>query len=168
MADTGPPEGTKRDRRNGGKSEPIPQQDPQAIRDTWWPPVSDMESARKAARYGFWAAVVNIAVPVAVSAVLAISESSIRVIEVRLLIEAAAFVPVAIGLYLFFRVAAVASLLLFAAFRAVGWLVLDVDSDTTAILISAVYVYFFIHGIRGVFALHALPGSKTDGAVSRR
>lgn len=167
MAKTGPPDGAKRARRKGGKSEPPPQQDPQAIRDTWWPPVSDVESARKTARYGFWAAVVNIVVPAAGSVILAISESSIRGIEARLLIEAAAFVPVAIGLYVYSRVAAVASLLLFAAFRAVAWFRLGVEADTTAILISAVYVYFFIHGIRGAFALHALLGSKSGGVSPR-
>lgn len=168
MAASGPPDGTNGPDLEGGRSDPVPRQDPQAIRDTWWPPVSDMASARKTARYGFWAAVVNIAVSVAVSAVLAMSRSSIQAVEMQQLIEAAVFMPVAVGLYFYSRAAAVAALLVFAAFRAAGWLVLGVEVDTTAIVISVVYVYFFIHGIRGAFALHAHSGTKPDGGLSRR
>lgn len=129
-----------------------------SIRETWWPPVDDAESARKTARYGFWAAVINILLTGFLIVVLLVGGTKNPLgAQPNLLWWAAGdlaiFAAVAAGLFVYSRIAAAAGLLLFVASKVFGWILLSQTPQVGALLIAALFVIFYIHGVRGTFAL---------------
>ena len=129
-----------------------------SIRETWWPPIVDAESARKTARYGFWAATINVLLTTFLLVMLLIGgEKSAIGGQPNLiwwaLADLVVFVAVAAGLYAYSRLAAVAGLLLFVASKVYGWVLISQKPQIGALLIAALFVIFYIHGVRGTFAL---------------
>jgi hypothetical protein len=128
-----------------------------SIRETWWPPIVDEESARKTARYGFWAAVINVLLTGFLIAVLLVGGAKSPLGTQPGLLwwavaDFAVFAAVAAGLYVYSRIAALAGLLLFVASKAYGWLLVSQTPEVGALLIAALFVIFYIHGVRGTFA----------------
>lgn len=131
------------------------------IRQTWWPRVDTIEAAERVARYGFWAAAIN-AVLAALLLYLLLSGSASAPVEANPVLvwwaaaDIAISVCVAAGLWFYSPLAAVAGLALFVVSKAFGWLVAATQPDMTAILIAALFVYFYVLGVRGAVARRRL------------
>lgn len=129
-----------------------------SIRETWWPPVSTPEAALRVARYGFWAAVINVILAAALVVVL-LSGGAVRGLAVSdsllywAIAEAVVFVVLAWGLYRCSVAAAIAALIIFSASKVLGWAVVVKEPSITALLIAALFLLFYIHGVRGCLAL---------------
>lgn len=151
-------ETTAEDVRSAATRAAIGVQHKRSIRETWWPPVGTEEDARKTARYGFWAAVINVLLTGFLAALLLMGgRDNPLAADPNLLWwalgDAVVFVAVATGLFFYSRVAAVAGLLLFAGSKAFGWILLSQAPQVGALLIAALFLIFYIHGVRGCFAL---------------
>lgn len=130
-----------------------------SIREGWWPAVDDEESARKTARYGFWAAAINVVLTGFLIAMLLTGNAKTSLAGEPYLIwwaigDMVVFIGVAVGLYRYSRVAAVAGLFLFIGSKAVGWIMVSQSPQVGALLIAALFLIFYIHGVRGTFAWH--------------
>jgi hypothetical protein len=150
-----------------------PQEDPPppsraTIRETWWPRVDTVEAASRVARYGFWAAVLNAALTGLLLYLLLTGTSGMPFPATPTLIwwaaaDIAISAVVAAGLWIYSPVAAVAGLVLFVASKLFGWLVASAQPNLTAILIAALFAYFYVLGARGTVArarlLRGAPGA---------
>ncbi len=146
------------DVRSAAAKAAIGVQHKRSIRETWWPPIESEEDARKTARYGFWAAVINVLMTGFLAAILLMGGRNNPLgAEPNLLWwalgDAVVFVAVAAGLYVYSRLAAVAGLLLFVGSKVFGWILLSQAPQVGALLIAALFLIFYIHGVRGCFAL---------------
>lgn len=151
-------DGGAEDIRSASASAAMRAQHKRSIRETWWPPITDAESARKTARYGFWAAAINVILSAFLIVMLLVgSEKGTLGGQPNLiwwaLADLVVFVAVAAGLYVYSRIAALAGLLLFVGSKIFGWVLISQTPQVGALLIAALFVIFYIHGVRGTFAL---------------
>jgi hypothetical protein len=143
-----------------------PQTDPPppsraTIHQTWWPRADTVEAASRVARYGFWAATINAALSALLLYMLLDVGAAVPVPATQVMIgwaaaDLAISVAVAIGMWFYRPGAAVAGLLLFVASKSFGWLVAAPQPNLTAILIAALFAYFYVLGVRGAFARRRL------------
>lgn len=132
-----------------------------SIRETWWPSVDTAESAAKVARYGFWAVVINV-ILAALLVVVLLSGGGVRDIgDSKALLpwaigEFLLFLPLAWGLYRYALLAAWLALAAFVASKLLGWALLVQTPSPTALLIAALFLMFYVHGVRGCQALARL------------
>lgn len=139
-----------------------------SIRQTWWPAVDTVEAAERVARYGFWAAAINAALTALLLYLLMSGSASAPGAATPGLVwwaaaDIAISVAVAAGLWFYIPVAALAGLVLFVGSKAVGWLVLAAEPDTTAMVIAALFAYFYVLGLRGCFARRRLMAGAGGG-----
>lgn len=119
-----------------------------------WPEVSTYEQARSVARFGFWAAVLNVLLTGMLVWVMNRDEATTDPAMLYWAIaDMAVFVPIAVGLFFFSRVAAIAGFVLFAASKAFGWFYLSPEPNQPALIIAALFLLFYLHGIRGTVAM---------------
>ena len=123
-----------------------------SLRGAVWPPIPDQKTAREVSRYAFWAAIVNIILLLAVVAI-ALTTGLERVPLTWALAEIGAFVIVSVGLFYFSRVAAIAAFVCYAAAKGATFLYGPQPPDTFAIVIAVLFLVFYLHGVRGTFAL---------------
>ncbi|MGE4010881.1 MAG: hypothetical protein AB7G15_01960 [Alphaproteobacteria bacterium] len=123
-----------------------------SFRAAVWPAIPDEKTAREVSRYAFWAAVVNILLLLAVVAI-ALATGHERVPLTWALAETGVFVAIAVGLYFYSRIAAVAAFVCYAAAKGLTFLYGPTPPDTFAIVIAALFLVFYLHGVRGAFAL---------------
>jgi hypothetical protein len=109
-----------------------------------WPVIVDGESAEKAARQGFWAAIF--------AAIINFTFVSLEINGSGALVDAAFFAVIAFGLYKMSRSAAVLGIVYYFLTRAGWWSYRDWQNVWLAGLISLM----FINSIRGTFAYHKL------------
>lgn len=123
-----------------------------SLRGAVWPPIPDEKAAREVSRYAFWAAVVNILLVLAVI-VIALTTGQERVPLTWALAEIGAFVVIAAGLFYYSRIAAVAAFVCYAAAKGAGFLYGPTPPDTFGVVIAVLFLVFYLHGVRGTFAL---------------
>lgn len=130
--------------------------DKENLARSFWPIVDDLESAKKATRYGFWASILCAVVTVAtvILGYYGIQPHSMNNMSFDLfaLFDAALFAVIAWGLYKMSRTAAVAGLSLYFIERIYMWSVYSLKIPVMAIIVSLL----FVHSIRGTFAYHRL------------
>ena len=131
-----------------------------SLRGAVWPAIPDEKTAREVSRYAFWAAIVNILLVLAV-VVIALTTGQERVPLAWALAEVGVFVIVAVGLFYFSRVAAVAAFVCYAAAKGAAFLYGPMPPDTFAIVIAVLFLVFYLHGVRGTFALAKYRGKST-------
>ena len=129
----------------------------------WWPEIVDIETAQKAAKCGYWAAI-WVAIVTAVFATIAIvTQKAIGSIDGSAYLDAVMFAFFAWRIKKYSRVFAVIGLVIFLLEKIMLMSMMTAGSWIQA----AVMFLLFLHGIRGVFAYHRfLRLSKvTDGGI---
>lgn len=116
----------------------------------FWPKITDSESARGAARQGFWAAIF-VAVVTAVFAV-----SGFIGMSIGALFDATLFAIIAWGIHKMSRVASVAGLCLYIVESIWRW----IEFGPTNIVVAALLVLCFINSVRGTFEYHKIINSR--------
>ncbi len=118
-----------------------------------WPTITDLESAKGAARQGFWAAIIA-AVVTAVVVVLVQAGFQVFDVSIEALVDAALFAIVAWGIHKMSRTAAV------------GGLVLNIWSWSIqgpgGLVWAAIFTLMYINGIRGTFQYHKMMNSRLN------
>lgn len=141
--------------RDGGESNP---------RNIFWPPVDDPAQARYVARHGFWATVANALLPLAyLGAVHGLGLEVARGLDNEgvtnwALIELIVTVPVALGQFLYSRVAALIAPAAFIAGKILLLSYYQGDVQIGGLLVAAFWMVFYVQGIRGTFALYGMRG----------
>lgn len=155
------PPGDPRGDKAGDPSGNPPPPSRASIRQTWWPAVDTVEAAERVARYGFWAAAINAALTALLLGLLLGGAMNGPIAATPALVwwagaDIALSVAVAAGLWVYSPVAAAAGLLLFVASKTIAWLFLPATPNVTAILIAALFAYFYVLGVRGTVARRRL------------
>ena len=127
-----------------------------------WPPLNDMESAKKAARQGVWAAGI-VAVVTALLAVLAGRGVKVLNIDSWAFVDAALFAIIAFGIHKMSRVAAVAWVCLYVLERLYMWQTNGVKAG--GIIMPVILTLAFINSIRGTFTHHRLSSGNPPGTA---
>jgi hypothetical protein len=131
-----------------------------------WPTVSDLDSAKKTARYGYGAAIA-VSVLIIIEGFISIDSNyrivSWNMIEVGSLLLAIVMIPIAYGIYRMSRIASVSGLLIFIAHIVSNWFVGIYPRPVVLIIIF--FLYF--HSIRGCFAYQSLLQSKEKSSSNR-
>lgn len=121
-----------------------------------WPTLKDKETARRAARQGFWAALYLCTVTVALI-VYSLLYHSLKNMTFLTLVEVIVFAVLAFGIYNLSRFAAVSALLLYIADQMSLWVYRGPQFPLVQLVISLM----FINSIRGTYAVSAFDrGSK--------
>jgi hypothetical protein len=146
--------------RNAPQGDPPPPSRA-TIRETWWPRVDTVEAASRVARYGFWAAVINAGLTGLLLVLLIGDAAPFPVAQAPLMVwwavaDLAISVGVAVGMWFYRPWAAVAGLILFVVSKGFGWLIAASEPNTTALLIAALFAYFYVLGVRGTVARRRL------------
>ena len=127
--------------------------------DTFWPTVTDEDSAKRAARSGFWMAVwlaaVNTGVPL-LSVAVNILRPNVSRIFLDSLGDGIAFTVIAWGIHKLYRTAAIAALCLYLAERIDMWTTVGPKNPVVAFF----FTVCFINAVRGTFAFHRLPRQR--------
>jgi hypothetical protein len=130
----------------------------------WWPSVSDLEGAKKAAHEGAGAAVFVAAVTVLFSVLAIFGIQILPGFSPLSLVDAALFAIVAWRIYKMSRAWSVVGLLLFAAERAYAFYYRGV-TVTAGIVVGFILLLAFLNGVRGTFAylrLSTQPSRSSD------
>lgn len=126
----------------------------------FWPDVSSIESAKKAAAYGAGAAGLVALMTAAFATMALMSRSTvIGFIDAWAYLDAMIFAIIAFGIYKESRVAAVFGLIVFLAEKAHQ---IHVTEKFDGAVMAVFIVVFFISSVRGTFALHKLRSSADD------
>jgi hypothetical protein len=141
--------------RDGDESNP---------RNIFWPPVDTPEQARYVARHGFWATVANAFLPLAyLAAVHGFGLQPAQGLDSAgvtnwALAELIVTVPIAVGQFLFSRIAALIAPAAFVAGKILLLSYYQGDVQIGGLLVAAFWLVFYVQGIRGTFALHQMRG----------
>lgn len=111
-----------------------------------WPFITDTETAIKASRQGFWAAILS-----AIATALMIF---LGTFDIARLIHVILFAVLAIGIYKMYRTAAVVVLCVYLLERIIIWYTHGVPDNILRFVIFSVLILMFINAIRGTFAYH--------------
>lgn len=125
--------------------------------DWIWPTITDLESARAAARQGFWASIV-VAVITAAVAVLAYAGFPILNVNLEALFDALLFAVVAWGIHAMSRTAAVGGLGLYLAERIHMWS----NYGPKGLVLTIIFTLMFVNAIRGTFHYHKIMNSRLN------
>lgn len=121
-----------------------------------WPAIFDATSAENAAKQGFWAAL-YCCVATIILVVLASSGVQLGGFNLYALTDAFLFAVIGFGIWKKSRTAAIAGLLLYVIERIDAWMTSGPKSPVMALIITL----FFIHSVRGTFALHKFKKEQT-------
>jgi cbb3-type cytochrome oxidase subunit 3 len=126
-------------------------------RSYWfWPSMQTLQSAHKATRTAFWFALV-VAVATAIFSILAIGGVQTSILSSPWsLVDAALFGAIAIGLYRYSRVAAVAGLVLYVLNQVWKYMLSEEAFPTHWWVMSLAFTLVFLGGVRGAFSYHRL------------
>lgn len=129
---------------------------PKSTKNFWWPEITDLESAKKVAYYGVWAALINAGLTT-LFVILSFFGVNLFNTNALTLIDVAIFLIIAFGIYKLNRIAAVAGLL-FYLFEIVVT-ILTVGSSIG--ILGVVLLFLYINSIRGTFAYQKFKTEKT-------
>ena len=115
-----------------------------------WPKIADLETAKRAARLGFWVAILG-AVITTVFAVFKILDSNLWN-----LIDAAIFALIAWGIHKMSRFAAMAGL----TFYLIEKIDILLTFELQQLPLIAIFTLLYIHSVRGTFAYHKFTTSR--------
>lgn len=126
-----------------------------ARRSSFFPAITDMESARKAGKQGAWAAFFGAGVTAVIATIAAFRPQATAAfgIGVWAFLDAAVFLGLGVGIWRMSRTCAVLGL----AFYALERIVMALDRPATAgkgIVLVVILVLAYVNGIRGTFAFH--------------
>ena len=125
-------------------------------KDGFWPTIVNQETAQKASRSGFWAAVF-IAVVSGGAGALAYANINILNLSSLAMIDGLIFAVIAFGIYKNSRVASVAGLFMYIVQRIDMWSQYGPKNPAMALI----FILFFVNSIRGTFAYRKY--SKSSG-----
>ena len=129
-----------------------------------WPDVSTRSAAKKAAGQGTGAAVLVAVVTAAFATYSLVQSSSVLgFVDAWAYLDAFLFAAIAFGIHKESRIAAVAGLVLFVIEKVYQ---VHVTGTLQGGVLAVILVVLFLSGIRGVFALHALPQEAESNDVS--
>lgn len=114
--------------------------------------VGSVESAKKAAKSGMWAAFVVAAITTIFAIIAMANGKELAGIDGTALVDAAIFAAIGIGIARYSRVAAVAGLVIYVGERIYMMSV----NGPQGILLSIIITLAFINSVRGTFAYHRL------------
>ena len=127
-----------------------------------YPPIVDKLSAKKAAKYGVWAALFCSGATVLVVLINAMG-ASILGLNYLALIDAAIFGAIAFGIYKMYRAAAIIGLVLYLYERVYMFETQGNFGNTFQVVIL---VFMFINSIRGTFLYHKLETTVDEQKTS--
>src|SRR5258708_29794515 len=127
--------------------------------NSWWPDVSDLPSADKAIRYGFWAAVFVASVTAIVALLAIYFHRPILGIDGAGLVDAVLFAAIAFGIDRKSRTAAIGGLVLYLGERV--YMLASGSATSTTGIMTVMFTLYFVHGVRGTFAYRKLSSQKT-------
>ena len=124
--------------------------------NAFWPTIDSIQTAREAARQGFWASIaVAVITTIAIVAAMALGGALGPIdLGVWAFIDVGIYVAIAIGIRRMSRVAAVLGLVIYMANRVYLWAIAGVRP--AGIAMTVILVLAFITGVRGTFAYHRL------------
>jgi len=132
----------------------------------FWPSVQTLQSAHKATRQAFWIALVVVVVT-AIFSILAIGGVQTSILSSPWsLVDAALFGAIAIGLYRYSRVAAVAGLVLYVLNQVWKYMLSEDAFPTHWWVMSLAFTLVFLGGVRGAFSYHRLKRAATQEQVN--
>jgi len=122
--------------------------------NSWWPDVSDLPSAQKAIRYGFWAAVFVASVTSIIALLAIYFHKPILGIDGGGLVDAILFAAIAFGIDRKSRAAAIGGLILYLTERL--YMLATGSATSTTGIMTVILTLCFVHGVRGTFAYRKL------------
>jgi hypothetical protein len=122
----------------------------------YWPDVSDLESAKKAARNGMWCAIFVASVTTIVVLLTTFFGLSIMGVKAGALLDAALFAGIAYGLSRYSRFAAVAGFALFVLEKI--YMLATTGNFFSVGFLGIVIALGFWNSVRGTFAYYKLNG----------
>jgi hypothetical protein len=125
-----------------------------------WRDIVDTETAKKAAREGFWAAVIG-AVLNTVIALLSLAGIRLFNADIWFLIDTVIIGIIALGIYRMSRIAAVAGLANYIIAQIFLW----IDTGPSSIVVLIIFAKMFLNSIRGTFAYHKYRKEKNKEGV---
>ncbi len=125
--------------------------------DWFWPKITGLESARRAARQGVWAAMITV-VTTSVFVILAHLGVPIFDIGIEALVDAALFLIIAWGIHRMSRTAAVGGLGLYLLEQIHMWS----EHGPKGLPLVAILALMYINAIRGAFQYHKILHSRLN------
>ena len=130
---------------------------PRSKSDWLWPKITGLESAKRAARQGVWAAMITV-VTTSVVVVLAHAGFPIADLGVEALVDAALFLIVAWGIHKMSRTAAVGGLSLYLLEQIYMWS----QDGPRGLPLVGILALMYINAIRGTFQYHKILESRLN------
>ena len=123
-------------------------------RQSYWPSTNSWIGGIKASRQGFWAAssiaIISIVLPIYS---IRVSPLLDEVAALFILFQGFVYILLAFGIHKHSRVAAVVAL----AWYSIAQAMQAIETESLPGLLPLLLVFFLIHGVRGVFAVHRFP-----------
>jgi len=118
---------------------------------SFWPKITDVESAKAASRAGVAGAGIVVVVTLAFVVWGLLRGSPVANIGIAALIDAGLFLLIGFGIYRMSRVAAVAGLILYLVEL---WFTLKTGGTSANVVLPIIIILAFLGGIRGTFGYH--------------
>ena len=131
--------------------------------NAFWPSVSTIEDARRAAGYGMWAAIIVAVITAGFATWALVSRSTVAgFVDAWAYLDAVLFSLVAFGIFKEARWAAVAGLALYALEKVYQ---IQATGQFQGAVMTVFLTLFFISGVRGTFALRRLRASDGQPVI---
>jgi hypothetical protein len=127
----------------------------------WWPQISTIEGAKRAAQGGATAALIVALVTLAFT-LYAVYQSPILNLSAWSFADVVIFLAIAFGIWRLSRTAAILGLAFYLAEQATQW----ASSAPKNPVMTVLFILYFTHGIRGTFAIHKLKRSAAQAQLA--
>lgn len=115
-----------------------------------WPKIVDIESARTAAKSGYWAAVIVASMTGVVATIALLSHKEVMTVNAGAYIDAGVFAIIAWRVKRYSKISAVVGTVLFLAEK----IAMVISHGAAGLPVAFVLMLMFINGARGVFGYH--------------
>lgn len=130
----------------------------------FWPDVSSIENAKKAAGYGVGAAIFVAIVTAGLATWALIAQKTVvGFVDAWAYVDAVVFFAIAFGIYKESRFAAIAGLVLYVFEK---WFQLQVTGELKGAVLAIFMIMFFISSVRGTYALRRLRAQVSDQSTA--
>ncbi len=124
----------------------------------FWPKIVDIDTAKAAAKNGYWAAIVVATVTALVATIALFSQKEIMSIDPWAYLDAALFALIAWRIKNYSKIFAIVGVVLFVIERAV----MAASNGATGWPLAIVLMLMFINGARGVFGYHRFSAATSQ------
>jgi hypothetical protein len=138
-------------------------------RNGLWPPIEDLHGAKRCARHGFWAALVSATLSAVLFGLLLAGGGPKQAASAPNLVwwagaDLLIMALISLGLWYYSRLAALLGVIFFVGSKITGWVLISSEVKTSALIIAALFTWFFILGLRGTIAVAKFGGDADEAS----